>query len=121
MLNSLKSIKQQIWIEDTHNLKGGIWISSKRGRIWGVSWSDNNGYLAMFNSWYFEKFLSKSILNLYENTIKCVCFAIWPRFKCLEDDDNLFEGLKVGKKCWNNPTIGYFKCGYTVINAQFSA
>ena len=107
-VNSVKSIKQQIWMEDTHNLKGGIWILSKRGWIWGVSWYDNNGYLAMFNSWYFENLISKSILSQYENIVQCVYFAIWPRFKWFEDDNNLFEGLKVGKKCWNNPTLGMF-------------
>ena len=89
-------VKQQIWTNDTHNLKDGIRISSERVWIWGVTWSDNNGYLALFNSWYFKSLLSKS--DQYENTVQGMHFAMEPRLECFEGVKNLIEGLKVCRK-----------------------
>ena len=63
-------------------MKDGIQISSKGARIWAVTWSDNNDYLAMFSSWCFKKFLSKSVIGQHEK-----CSTKWVPCSGIKSDE----------------------------------
>jgi len=70
MLNSLKSIKQQIWTDDTHNLKGGIRIFVKQRLKLRSYMRRQNGYLGIFINLSCEMLLSQSTLGQHGNTVQ---------------------------------------------------
>ena len=70
MLNSLKSIKQQIWTDDTHNSKGGIRIFVKQRLNLRSYMRRQNGYLGIFINLSCEMLLSQSTLGQHGNTVQ---------------------------------------------------